>query len=202
MLTLVGVMALWLVFLAPGYDRFIANVAVVVLHGLESPRITDSVRMDGADAVVSHTESFSALAKQRLDLRTHHNNAPFLIALILATPGLTRARRERTLLAGILLLAVTHVLNFILEVHWAYAVQNVGPCRVTDLRYLGRGFWQSLDNPAQAAKLALTSVREFYTHVGRLLAPIVLWVILCRDALAAFAPGGRVPTTAPRPNTR
>lgn len=188
LLTLVGVMALWLVFLEPGYDRFVANVGVLALHGLESPRMTGSVRMDGAQAVVSRTDAYRDVGEQHLELRTHHNNAPLLIALILATPGLARARRERTLLIGMLILAVTHVLHFMLEVQLDYAFANIGPYRVTDLRYLNRGLWQSLDNSAQVAKLLVAYVRTFYTHVGRLLMPILLWMILCRDTLATFTP--------------
>jgi hypothetical protein len=187
LLTLVGVMALWLVFLEPGYDRFIAHVGVWALRAIESPRMTESVRMADTETLVSRTAEYSDLKEQRLDLRTHHNNAPLLIALILATPGLTRARRDRTLVVAMSVLAVTHVLHFMLTVHWVYAIENVGPYRVTDLKYLHLTFWQSLDNPAQTAKIVVACVEEFYTHVGRLLMPILLWMILCRDALAAHA---------------
>lgn len=183
LLTLAGVMVLWVVFLEPGYDRFIATVGVQVLRLVESPRITAGVRMDGHDAVVSHEEPYSDLEIQRLELRTHHNNAPLLIALILATPGLSRSRRERTLIVGMVVLAVTHVLHFMLEVHWSYAFANIGPYRVTDLRYLHRGIWASLDNPAQVLKLLVNYARNFYAHVGRLFMPILLWMILCHDVL-------------------
>ena len=183
LLTLVGVMVFWVVFLEPGYDRFIANVGVLALRGIESPPMTQSVRMEGVAAVASHTEAYADVPAQRLELRTHHNNAPLLIALILATPGLAHTRRERLLVVGILLLATTHVLHFMLEVQWHYALANVGPYRVTDLRYLHRGFWQSLDNRAQVMKLLVTHLRTFHVHVGRLLMPILLWMILCRDTL-------------------
>lgn len=184
LLALLGAMTVWVALLEPGYDRLIAATGAFVLRQLESPRITATVRAEGSTTIVSHTAAFAALPEQRLELRTHHNNAVLLIALIVATPGLTHRRREQTLLLGMALLALTHVLHFILEVQWAYAVQNVGPLRVTDLAYLNRGFWQSLDNPAQAGKLALDALRQFYTHVGRMLAPIVLWLIVCRRALA------------------
>lgn len=183
LLTLAAVMVLWIVFLEPGYDRFIATVGVQVLRLVESPRITAAVRMDDQHAVVSHAEPYSELEVQRLDLRTHHNNAPLLVALILATPGLSRSRRERILIVGMVLLAVTHVLHFMLEVHWSYAFANIGPYRVTDLHYFHRGIWQSLDNRAQVAKLLVNFARNFYASVGRLFVPILLWMILCHDVL-------------------
>lgn len=193
-LTLVAVMALWLVFLEPGYDRFIATVAVQALRLVESPRVTGAVRMEGEYAVVSHVEPYTDLGLQRLELRTHHNNAPLLIALILATPGLTRARRERTLLIALGTLAVTHVLHVMLAVQWYYVLSNVGPYRVTDLRYYGRGLWQSLDNPVVVAKFLISYAHTFYARVGRLLIPVLLWMLLCRDALvlpARRAPAAR-----------
>jgi len=30
-------MGLWAVFVAPGYDRFVAHVAVTLLHAVEAP---------------------------------------------------------------------------------------------------------------------------------------------------------------------
>ena len=182
-LTLLGTMAVWFLVIGPGYDRSIATLAVLLLHGVESPRLTDTVRMDGVHAVVSHTGPASGLVDQRLELATHHNNAPLLIALILATPGLPLARRDRTLALGLLLLAATHVLHFVLSVHWVYALENLGPYRVTDLRYLDHSFWRSLDNPAQVAKTLITLAEPFYQHVGRLLAPIVVWMIVCGDTV-------------------
>jgi hypothetical protein len=184
-LTLLGAMAVWFLVIGPGYDRAIASLAVVLLHGVESPRLTDIVRMDGVHAVVSHIGPASGLADQRLELTTHHNNAPLLIALVLATPGLPLARRDRALALGLLLLAATHVLQFMISVHWVYALENLGPYRVTDLRYLDRSFWQSLDNPAQIAKTLIALAESFYTRVGRLLAPIVVWMIVCGDAIRA-----------------
>lgn len=183
MLTLLGAMAVWFLVIGPGYDRAIATVAIWVLHDVESPRMTDTIRMDAVHAVVSHTGPASALPDQRLELTTHHNNAPLLIALVLATPGLPLGRRDRTLALALLLLAATHVLQFVISVHWVYAVENLGPYRVTDLRYFERSLWQSLDNPAQVAKMLIVLAESFYARVGRLLAPIVIWLIVCGNVI-------------------
>jgi hypothetical protein len=183
LLTLLGAMALWFLIEGP-YDRVVAMCGIQALHLIESPRITDSVRMVGAYAVVSHTAAYRDVGDQRLELRTHHHNLPLLVALILAGPGIARSRRLRLLLIALPLLSLTHVLDFVLAVHWHYAFHNVGPYRVTGLKYLKRGLWQSLDNPAQVAKLLIFDVWRFYREVGRLLMPILLWMILCRHSSA------------------
>jgi hypothetical protein len=187
LLTLLGAMALWLV-IEPPYGRLVAAGGIQVLHLIESPRITDSVHMVGAYALVSHTEAYKDVADQRLELRTHHHNVPLLVALILAGPGVARSRRVRSLLIGLSLLSLTHVLDFMLAIHWHYAFHNVGPYRVTDLHYLKRGLWESLDNPVQVAKLLILDSWTFYREVGRLLMPILLWMILCRDTFTVMRP--------------
>jgi hypothetical protein len=182
LLILLGAMALWRVIDAP-YGRLVAAGGIQVLHLIESPRITDSVRMVGTYAVVSHTETYRDVGDQRLELRTHHHNVPLLVALILAGPGIARSRRFRSLLIALLLLSVTHIVDFMLAVHWHYAFHNVGPYRVTDLKYLNRGIWESLDNPVQVTKLLILHLGTFYREVGRPLMPVLLWMILCRGPL-------------------
>jgi hypothetical protein len=59
-------------------------------------------------------------------------------------------------------LSLTHILDFMLSVHWHYAFRNVGPYRVTDLKYLKRGLLQSLDNPVQVTKLLILDLGTFY----------------------------------------
>ena len=180
-------MALWLV-IEPAYGRLVAAGGIQVLHLIESPRITDAVHMVGGYALVSHTEAYKDVADQRLELRTHHHNVPLLVALILAGPGIARSRRVRSLLIGLSLLSLTHVLDFVVAIHWHYAFHNVGPYRVTDLKYLNRGLWESLDNPVQVTKLLILDSWTFYREVGRLLMPILLWMILRRDTFTVTRP--------------
>ena len=187
LLTLLGAMALWLV-VEPPYGRLVAAGGIQVLHLIESPRITDAVHMVGAYALVSHTETYKGVADQRLELRTHHHNVPLLVALILAGPGIGRSRRVRSLLIALSLLSHTHVLDFVLAIHWHYAFHNVGQYRVTDLHYLKRTLWESLDNPVQVAKLLILDSWVFYSSVGRLLMPVLLWMILCRDTFTVMRP--------------
>ncbi len=80
------------------------------------------------------------------------------------------------LVAGCLLW-LTHIFHFLVTVHWLYSWENTGPYRVTDLSYLHKGFWQSLDNGAQIRKYIINYTYQFYTRVGRLIAPILLWMI-------------------------
>ncbi|MGD0950458.1 MAG: hypothetical protein ABSA52_23955 [Candidatus Binatia bacterium] len=187
MLILLGAMALWRVIDAP-YGRLVAAGGIQVLHLIESPHVTDTVHVVGGYALVSRTEAYKDVADQWLELRTHHHNVPLLVALILAGPGIARSRRVRSLLIGLSLLSLTHVLDFVLAVHWHYAFHNVGPYRVTDLKYLNRGLWESLDNPVQVAKLLILDFGTFYREVGRLLMPILLWMILCRDTFTVIRP--------------
>jgi hypothetical protein len=173
-------MALWLV-IEPPYSRVIAAVGVQMLRLVESPRMTDSVRAVGPYALVSHTEAYKNLADQRPELRTHHNNVPLLVALILAAPGVARTRRVRSLLITLSVLCLTHVLDFMLAIHWHYALVNVGPYQVTDLKYFNVGLWGSLDSPAQIAKFLIVDFGTFYRDVGRLLMPILLWMLMRRE---------------------
>jgi hypothetical protein len=191
LLWLLGAMALWAYVVEPVYDRLLAGFSIGLLHVVESPRMTGSVRFLGNYALVSHAGPFAHLGDQRLELRTHHNNVPLLVALILATPGLTWRRRVSVLLIAGVLLSASHVAHFVLTVHWFYCLKNVGPYRVTDLSYLHKGFWESLDNPAQTTKYLISYAEAFYTHVGRLLIPILLWMLFCWDAVVRSALGSK-----------
>lgn len=183
LLWLVGGTALWIVLLAPVYDRVVAGVGIALLRAVESPRMTGGIRFAGDHAFVFRTQQFSHVSEQNLELRTHHNNVPFLAALILATPGLALRRRLRALLLAGATLGMVHVLHFMLEVHFHYALENAGPYRVTDLRYMGLGLWASRDNPAQVAKMLLFRTRDFAASVVRPAAPVFLWMLLCWDAI-------------------
>ncbi len=152
--------------------------------------MTGKIELQGFDAVVSHRGRAAAIPAQRLELRTHENNTPLLLALILATPWLSWRGRLKTALAALPLLCATHVFHFVVSVHWLYAWENVGPYRVTDLSYLKRTFWQSLDNPAQVRKYVVNYTYHFYTHVGRLLMPILLWMVFAAIPPRWRGPGG------------
>jgi len=180
---LIVAIAAW-TFVGPLYDSAIAVSSGQILRNVENVRMTGGIGVDGAYTLVGHAPAFAHLPDQRLELRTHHNNVPFLVALILATPGLTWPQRKRCLAVGLGLLALTHIGHFILAVHSYYAYYNVGPYEVTDLRYLDRGFWSSLDNPAQTAKNLLSMGESAYERVGRLVAPILIWLLVCGRRLA------------------
>jgi nicotinamide riboside transporter PnuC len=74
-------------------------------------------------------------------------------------------------------LAISHVLHFLLSVQWLYALENVGPYRVLEIEYLSRGFWSSLGHHGQTAKYLIVPALDFYSRLGRLVLPIVLWMI-------------------------
>ncbi len=190
-------LATWAVLIAPLYDTAVSVVAGQVLRRLESPRMTAGIGVDGAHTVIAHTDEFaSRVPVQRLELRTHHNNAPLLLALMLSTPGMVWAKRKTALMIGFGLLALTHVGHFMLTVQMHYAFFNVGPYEVTDLSYFGKGFLESLDNPAQTAKFLVGYAQSFYTHVGRRLIPVLLWIILCWSELTAQARALKAPAAS------
>ena len=187
LVALVASVAIWLV-VEPLYDRVVATIALPVVRVLEPVPVTAAVSMDGSDAIVHHSEEYAWLGLQRLELRTHHNNMPLLVALIAATPGLAPSRRRRAFAIGVGVLAATHVLYFVLSIHIDYALKNVGPYHVDDLRYFDVSWWQSLGNWHATKKLVVRETFELYTHVGRFVLPIVVWMALCGGAR------GRVPT--------
>jgi hypothetical protein len=158
------------------------------LHALERTQRIAGVRFEGHDAVIMRTPN-SELGEQRLDLRTHHNNVPLLVALMLVTPGGGWWVRLRRLLAALGLLALTHVAQFVLAVHWEHAVANVGTYHVDDLNVLFEPLWQRLRNAAELRKTIVVALYEFQAHVGRLLMPVLLWMLLAPRTRAS-APGG------------
>jgi len=174
---LVAATAVWPATLEPAYDRAIAAVSLRVLHALERTQRIVGVRFEGHDAVITRTPA-AELGEQRLELRTHHNNVPLLVALMLATPGGSWGTRLRRLLAALALLALTHVALFVLAVQWEYAVANVGTYHVDDLNVLSEPLWQRIRNLAELRKMIVTRLYEFHAHVGRLLMPVLLRMLL------------------------
>jgi len=173
-------LALWAGLLAPHWDRWVASSGVALLARLESPALTGAAEPRGLLTVIHHVGPAAELPDQRLELRTHHNNTPLLVALLLATPGFGPRRRLFLLAAGLGLLFLTHVAYFVLSVHWVYALANIGPYRVTDLRYLGEvSLREILASRPQTAKWLLGHAYLFATSVGRRIAPLLIWSLLC-----------------------
>jgi hypothetical protein len=176
LIVLLAATALWPATLEPAYDRAIAGASLRVLHALErTPRIA-GVRFEGHDAVIERTPG-TELGEQRLELRTHHNNVPLVVALMLAASGDGWGLRMRRLLAALALLALTHVAHFVLAVHWQYAIANVGTYHVDDVGVLSEPLWQRLHNAAELRKTIVTRLYEFQAHVGRLVMPVLLWML-------------------------
>jgi len=171
------------------YDPLIIGLSRIVLATVEAEPMTGKIELQGFDAIVSHRGRAAAIPPQRLELRTHENNTPLLLALILATPWLSWRGRLKAVLAALPFLCFTHVFHFVLSVHWLYTWENVGPYRVTDLGYLKKTFWQSLDNPARVKKYIVNYTYHFYTHVGRLLMPILLWMVFAAIPPRRQGPG-------------
>jgi hypothetical protein len=84
------------------------------------------------------------------------------------------------LLASVIaaILFVTHVAHFVLAVQWEYAVHNAGTYHVDDLNVLHQPLWERLRNAAELRKTLVVAVYEFYAHVGRLVMPVLLWMLL------------------------
>jgi hypothetical protein len=176
--------AVWSTALAPYYDRAIAAVAVPALHGLERTRRIAGVRFEPNRAVIVRAPG-AELGDQRLELRTHHNNVPLLVTLMLvATAGSLRTRLQR-LAAALALLALTHVAHFILAVHFQYALSNVGTYHVDDLRVLSQPFWERIQNAAELRKTLVVAAYRFQAHVGRLFMPVLLWTSLAPRLVSA-----------------
>jgi hypothetical protein len=167
----------WALLLGPRYDRALTAAAIAFLHRIEPEPMTGAARVTSPYAVIDHRAPYGALPPQRLDLATIHDNVPLLVSLFLVTPGTTWRRRLVALAVAALALAATHVLHFALSVQWLYALENVGPWRVAELDYLARSFWQSLDHTAQTAKYLIGPLHDFYDRIGRLVTPVVLWML-------------------------
>jgi len=180
-LRLLGVLvlatAVWSAVLEPAYDRAVVATSLRVVGALaRTPRIAGA-RFDGSDVILERTWAATSLADQRLELRTHHNNVPLLVALMLAVPGAAAPRRFRAFLVALGILAASHVAQFVLAVHWHYAVANAGTYHVDDLNVLHQPLWQAVRNGAQLRKTIVTALFEFQDHVGRLLIPVLLWML-------------------------
>jgi hypothetical protein len=172
------VTALWASFLAPIYDRLVVRASLPVVHALERTRRVAGTRVEGDYTVLTRTPAGAELGEQRLELRTHHNNVPLLVALMLAaSPGGVGRRVARLCVAGAILF-VTHVAHFVLAVQWEYAVHNTGTYRNDDVGVLAQPFWERLRNGAELRKAVVVAVYEFYAHVGRLVMPVLLWMLL------------------------
>ncbi len=177
---LILVTPIWARAIAPMWDRGIAAIGVGVVHALERESRVAGVRVEGEWTVVTRTPAGAPLGEQRLELRTHHNNVPFLIALMLgASVGPWPSRLGR-LLAALGILALTHVATFVLAIHWEYAFRNVGTYHLDDrLAYLVHApWWQQLTAWAQLKKTIVLWVFELQMGIGRLVWPVVLWMWL------------------------
>jgi hypothetical protein len=172
------VTALWIWLLEPAYDRLVVRASLPVVHALERTRRVSGVRFEGDYTVLTRTPAGAELGEQRLELRTHHNNVPLLIALMLAaSPGTIGRRVARLGVAGAILF-VTHVAHFVLAVQWEYAVHNTGTYHVDDLNVLHQPLWERLRNAAELRKTVVVAVYGLYAHVGRLVMPVLLWMLL------------------------
>ena len=167
----VGAMA-W-PFVAPAYDRGVTAAAIAVLQW--RPSTADvRARQEGEWTIVESTPDF---APQRLELRTHHNGVPFLAVLMAFASALPWPKRLRRLAVALVILAVTHVGQFVLYVHADRAMLNERPYRVTDLRVSG-GWSERLRDPVERRKQIVLAAYEFQAHVGHVLIPVLLWLLL------------------------
>jgi len=168
----VGAMA-W-PFVAPAYDRGVTAAAIAVLQ--RRPSTADvRARHQGDSTIV---ESNPDTAPQRLELRTHHNNVPFLVVLMAFASTLPWPMRLRRLAAALVVLFVTHVGQFVLYVHADRAILNERPYRVTDVGIVNEGWLERLQDPVERRKEAVLAAYEFQAHVGHLLIPALLWLTL------------------------
>jgi len=160
---------------APAYDGTITAAAMAILQRRPS---TADVRAgtEGEWTIVESAPS-TAIAPQRLELRTHHNNVPFLVVLMAFASTLPWPSRMRRLVAALLVLAVTHVGQFVLYVHADRAMLNERPYRVTDLR-VKAGWLERLRDPVERRKQIVLAAYEFQAHVGHVLIPVLLWLML------------------------
>ena len=173
---------------APAYDRAVTATAIAVLRWLPSTADVRA-RHDGEWTIV---ESEPDIAPQRLELRTHHNGVPFLAVLMAFASALPWPIRLRRLAAALVILAATHVGQFMLYVHADRAMLNERPYQVTDARLVHAGWMARLRNPVQRRKQIVLAAYEFQAHVGHVLIPALLW-------LALAAPFGRASSTDPGP---
>jgi len=183
----VGAMA-W-PFVAPAYDRGVTAVAIAVLQ--RRPSTADvRARHEGEWTIV---ESKPDRPPQRLELRTHHNSFPFLAVLMAFASGLPWPMRLRRLATALVILAATHVGQFVLYVHADRAMLNERPYRVTDVGLVNAGWLERLRDPVQRRKEVVLAAYEFQAHVGHLLIPALLWLTLAAPFRADVSPRDKPP---------
>ena len=174
--------------LAPAYDRAVTATAIAVLRRLPSSAEARAWR-DGESTVVESAPPATGIAPQRLELSTHHNNLPFLAVMLVFASTLPWTIRIRRLAAGLAMLAATHVGQFVLYVHADRAILNEPPYRVTDLHLLDAGWSERMRDPVQRHKDIVLAAYRFQAHVGHVLIPVLLWLVLAAP-LAVVAKDG------------
>lgn len=174
---LLAAIAGWVV-VEPLWDRLVVRAALPLVHVLERAPAVASIDVDGARAFVRRPPSAAWIGEQRLDLDTQHNNVPLLVALMLGASPLPWRRRGVALAIGLTVLFATHVLHVALAIQWEYAGRNLPPYEVATLdavRHPWRAAWH---DRAQLAKMLVLTAYELQAHVGRLVWPVVLWLLL------------------------
>lgn len=172
----------------PAYDRAITATSVVVLRRLSSTADAKAWQ-EGDFTVVESAPPESGITPQRLELGTHHNNVPFLAVMLAFASTLPWPSRLRRLVAGLALLALTHVGQFVLYVHADRAILNERPYRTTDLNLVHAGWRERLRDPVERRKQIVMAAYRLQSHVGHVLIPVLLWLALAAP-MAAVAPDG------------
>jgi len=163
--------------LAPAYDGAVTRTAIAVLRRLPSSAEARAWR-DGESTIVESAPPGTGIAPQQLELSTHHNNLPFLAVMLAFASTLPWTIRIRRLAAGLAILAVTHVGQFVLYVHADRAILNEPPYRVTDLHLLDARWSERMRDPVQRHKEIVLAAYRFQAHVGHVLIPVLLWLVL------------------------
>jgi hypothetical protein len=174
---LVAAIALWIP-VEPLWSRLVVRAGVPAIHALErEPGVAD-IDVEGRIAVVRRPPSAAAIGEQRLELSTHHNNVPLLVALMLGASRLPWRRRGVALGVGLAALFATHVAHLVLAVQWEYASRNLRAYEVAAVEAPSHPWLAALHDRSQLRKMIVLVAYEFQAHVGRLVWPIVLWMLL------------------------
>ncbi len=177
---------------APAYDGGITVASIAVLRRLSATAEARAWR-EGVETVVESAPPGTGIAPQRLELGTHHNNVPFLAVMLAFASTLPWPARLRRLVAGLAILAVTHVGQFVLYVHADRGILNERPYHVDDLRAVDGSWSERMQDPVQRRKELVMAAYRFQAHVGHVLIPVLLWLVLAAPLAAVVTDGDAAP---------
>jgi hypothetical protein len=169
-------LALW-VLVQSSYSRLLVSVSQKVLSAIEKNEET-SIRLQENMIVYVPaglaTQGQKSVPAGKREVRDLHYNSVILFALILFSPGLALGKRMWVLIAGLLLLFFTQVLNILVQIKFFYALQ------LGEYSRIHYGPWEGN---------IYAFLKQFFELIGRFAFPFVIWMLFTYQETVEYLTG-------------